>query len=67
MKAYIVGAGATGGFIGTGLAASGKLEVSALARGATLQALKDHGWRLRRGDALVRAPVAAAAARGIIA
>jgi 2-dehydropantoate 2-reductase len=61
VKACIVGAGAIGGFIGTGLAASGRLKVSALARGATLQALKTHGWRLQRGDALLQAPVAAAA------
>jgi 2-dehydropantoate 2-reductase len=60
MKACIAGAGAIGGFIGTRLAASGKLEVSALARGATLQALKTHGWRLRQGDALIQAPAMAA-------
>ena len=62
MKACIVGAGAIGGFIGTGLAASGRAEVSALARGATLQALREHGWRLQRGETLVQAPVAAASA-----
>lgn len=60
MKACIVGAGAIGGFIGTRLAASGRLDVSAFARGATLEALQAHGWRLRQGDALVRGPVAAA-------
>jgi 2-dehydropantoate 2-reductase len=62
VKACIVGAGAIGGFIGTGLAASGLAEVSAFARGATLQALKEHGWRLRRGEMLVQAPLAAASA-----
>jgi 2-dehydropantoate 2-reductase len=61
VKACIVGAGAIGGFIGTRLAASGKAEVSAIARGATLAALKEHGWRMREGGALVQAPAAAVA------
>lgn len=61
MKACIVGAGAIGGFIGTRLAASGKAEVSAIARGATLEALKQHGWRMREGGALVQTPAAAVA------
>ena len=56
MKVCIIGAGAIGGFIGTRLAASGSCEVSALARGATLQALREHGWRLRMADTLVKAP-----------
>jgi len=60
MKVSIVGAGAIGGFIGTRLAAAGECQVSALARGATLAALREHGWRLRQGDTLVRGPVAAA-------
>ena len=59
MKVCIVGAGAIGGFIGTRLAASGKAEVSAIARGATLEALKRHGWRLMQGDAIVQAGVQA--------
>ena len=46
MKICIVGAGAIGGFLGTRLAAAGRSEVSALARGATLAALRQHGWRL---------------------
>jgi 2-dehydropantoate 2-reductase len=46
MKICIVGAGAIGGFIGTKLAATGKHEVSALARGDTLAALQQYGWRL---------------------
>jgi 2-dehydropantoate 2-reductase len=62
MKVCIVGAGAIGGFIGARLAASGRAQVSAIARGATLQALKEHGWRLRQGDALIQAPAAAVAA-----
>ena len=60
MKVCIVGAGAIGGFIGTRLAVAGQAEVSALARGATLAALRDHGWRLRQGDALLQAPARAA-------
>ncbi len=57
MKVCIVGAGAIGGFIGTRLAAAGRAEVSAIARGATLAALRSHGWRLQIGGALITAPV----------
>jgi 2-dehydropantoate 2-reductase len=60
MKVSIVGAGAIGGFIGARLAVNGG-EVSALARGATLQSLRAHGWRLRIGDKLVQAPARACA------
>jgi 2-dehydropantoate 2-reductase len=59
MKVCIVGAGAIGGLVGTRLAAAGRSEVSALARGATLSALREHGWRSREGDALIRAPARA--------
>jgi len=59
MKVCIVGAGAIGGFIGARLAATGGCDVSALARGATLQALREHGWRLLQNDALIRGPVLA--------
>ncbi len=52
MKVCIVGAGAIGGFIGTRLAAAGRAQVCALARGATLAALQQHGWRLRSGEVL---------------
>ncbi len=51
MKVCIVGAGAIGGFIGTRLAVSGEAQVSAIARGATLQALNRYGWRLDTVDA----------------
>ncbi|MCR5868746.1 2-dehydropantoate 2-reductase [Aquincola sp. J276] len=61
MKIAIVGAGAIGGFLGARLAAAGH-EVSALARGATLQALRTHGWRLRESGVLHTAPCAAASA-----
>ena len=60
MKVCIVGAGAIGGFIGTRLAAAGDASVSALARGATLAALRTHGWRLREGETLLQAAVHAA-------
>ena len=58
-RVCIVGAGAIGGFIGAKLAASEQVEVSALARGQTLEALKEHGWRLRTGEGLLQSPVAA--------
>jgi 2-dehydropantoate 2-reductase len=46
-KACIYGAGAIGGWIGAGLAAAGT-QVSVVARGATLQAIRQHGLRLKR-------------------
>ncbi len=55
MKVCIVGAGAIGGFIGTRLGAAGRAEVSALARGATLAALRRHGWRMNTAAGLVQA------------
>ena len=61
LKVCVVGAGAIGGFLGTHLALAGNAQVSALARGATLVALRDHGWRLEEGGALAQAPVARAA------
>lgn len=61
MKVCIVGAGAIGGFIGTRLAASGRAQVSALARGETLAALRSHGWRLQTGDEVIQASVTASA------
>ena len=59
MKVCIVGAGAIGGFIGTRLAAAGQAQVCALARGATLLALREQGWRLRSGDSLLQRPARA--------
>ncbi len=61
MKICIYGAGAIGGFLGTRLAAAGG-EVVAIARGATGEALRTHGWRLQAGDALVSAPARVAEA-----
>ncbi len=60
MKTCIVGAGAIGGFIGTRLALAGHAQVSALARGATLAALRQHGWRLQMADGLLQVPAHAA-------
>jgi 2-dehydropantoate 2-reductase len=59
MKVCIVGAGAIGGFIGTRLAAAGRAEVSALARGATLAALRGQGWRMNTAGGLVTVPACA--------
>lgn len=60
MKVCIFGAGAIGGFIGARLAATGTSTVSAVARGATLQALRTQGWRLRQGGELIGGPATAA-------
>jgi 2-dehydropantoate 2-reductase len=60
MRVCVLGAGAIGGFIGTRLAAAGH-PVAALARGATLDALRVHGWRAEIGGELVTAPVQASA------
>lgn len=58
MKVCIIGAGAIGGLLGARLAAAGT-DVCALARGATLQALRDHGWRLKSPGGDVLAPARA--------
>ncbi|MFN7723625.1 MAG: 2-dehydropantoate 2-reductase [Rubrivivax sp.] len=60
MKVCIVGAGAIGGFIGARLAAAGACELSVLARGATLAALQQHGWRLQQAGGLLQSPAHAA-------
>jgi 2-dehydropantoate 2-reductase len=59
MKVCVVGVGAIGGLVGAKLAAAGRADVSALARGATLTALREHGWRLRERDALLTHPARA--------
>ena len=56
----VVGAGSIGGCIGTWLAAHADVPVAALARGATLAALRRHGWRLDGADGALQAPVAKA-------
>ncbi|MBH1965921.1 MAG: 2-dehydropantoate 2-reductase [Comamonadaceae bacterium] len=48
-KIAIYGAGAIGGWLGAGLAAQGA-ELSVVARGATLEALRQYGLRLRGRD-----------------
>jgi 2-dehydropantoate 2-reductase len=59
MKVCIAGAGAIGAFIGTRLALAGESQVSVLARGATLEAIRQHGLRLQEGGTVHAAPVAA--------
>jgi len=58
MKVCIAGVGAIGGFVGARLGAAGH-EMSALARGATLEALRRHGLRLDQGGERIAAPVRA--------
>jgi len=60
MRVCVLGAGAIGGFLGTMLARAGA-ETSALARGATLAALRAHGWRADSGGRRLTAPVRASA------
>jgi 2-dehydropantoate 2-reductase len=57
-RVCVVGAGAIGGYVGARLAAAG-CSTSAVARGATLQALREHGWRLRTAEGTLTAPVEA--------
>jgi len=62
MRVCIFGAGAIGGFIGARLAAAGVAQLSVVARGDTLAALQQHGFRLRNPDgSLTQAPVRASA------
>ena len=58
MRVAVVGVGAIGGWMAYKMAQAG-LEVSALARGATLVALREHGVRLRRGDEVGSCPITA--------
>jgi 2-dehydropantoate 2-reductase len=57
-KVCIYGAGAIGGWIGAKLALKG-LDVSAVARGATLASLGMNGWRLVEAGEVLKAPAAA--------
>ena len=59
-KACIYGAGAIGGWIGTRLAGAG-CQVSVVARGATLDALKHHGLRTQHGHVEATVTVRASA------
>lgn len=56
-RVCIVGAGSIGSVIGARLAKVGGVRVSAVARGATLVALRQHGWRLRTAAGDVTGPV----------
>jgi len=58
-RVCVVGAGAIGGWIGARLAAVEGVRKSALARGETLAALRQHGWRLSSDGSTVSAPVMA--------
>ncbi len=59
MKTCIYGAGAIGGWIGAALAQAG-CALNAVARGATLQALRENGLTVvRQGDVRSRTPVQA--------
>jgi len=58
MNICIYGAGAVGGFIGTQLAHAG-YEVNAVAHGATLKALREHGFRLQSNDTFLAEKVRA--------
>ena len=60
MKVCIYGAGAIGGWIGSGLARAG-CDVSVVARGATLAALQQHGLRVRQGGQVSAQAVACSA------
>jgi 2-dehydropantoate 2-reductase len=50
MKVCIYGAGAVGGHLAARLIAAGKDQISLIARGPHLEAIKQHGIRLHRGD-----------------
>ena len=59
MKVAIAGAGAIGGLIAARLAASGQAQVSVLARGRTLAALRQSGLRLQMDGDTFEAPIVA--------
>ena len=60
MKVCIYGAGAIGGWIGSGVARAG-CSVSVVARGATLDALQLHGLRLQQNGRVTSQAVASSA------
>ncbi|MFT3718423.1 2-dehydropantoate 2-reductase [Pseudorhodoferax sp.] len=59
-RVCVFGAGAIGGWIGTRLALAG-CTLAAVARGATLQALQQHGLRLEQDGQALQVPVQASA------
>ena len=66
MKVCIYGAGAIGLLIGARLAATGAHRVSAVARGATLAALDEHGLRVDGFAGPISGPVTASADPGAL-
>ena len=50
MKFCVFGAGAVGGFVGGMMAHAGQADVSLIARGDHLAAIKVNGLRVKRGD-----------------
>ena len=60
MKVCVFGVGAIGGLLGYGLAKAG-CELSGVARGATLQALRDNGLRFLEGEGIASVPIRASA------
>lgn len=65
MRACIYGAGAVGGWIGSGLVRAG-CDVSVVARGATLAALQQHGLRLSQNGQTSAVPVRCSDAPGAL-
>jgi len=61
MRICVVGAGAIGGVFASRLATVAGLDVSVLARGATLSAIRDGGLRVSRAGTTVVTPLAASA------
>jgi 2-dehydropantoate 2-reductase len=59
MKVCIIGAGAIGGLIGTKLALAGACEVSVVARGHTLNILREFGLRMKSAGQTVQVAVRA--------
>lgn len=59
MRICVVGAGAIGGVIAARLAAVEEADVSVLARGATLAAVRDRGLRVSSAEGTITATVAA--------
>jgi 2-dehydropantoate 2-reductase len=59
MRICVIGAGAIGGVIAARIDAAGVAEVSVLARGATLAAIRERGLRVSSADGTLTARVAA--------
>ncbi len=61
MRVCIFGAGAIGGYLAAKLAAAGRVDLSLVARGAHLDAVRSHGLRLIEGETETTHKVAASA------